>query len=89
MKHPGDWPYQWRTVPHSCCPAKGGSADRPEKILKDPIGDLEPLSSRCSVRSPVVDAYVHSSIDDLVLRLREANEGTGLLQRMRIGGPTR
>ena len=47
-------------------------ADWTEVVLKDPICDTDALSSGSVVRMAVVDTDVHTRVDDLALRLREA-----------------
>ena len=53
---------------------------------KDPIRDTAALRFGGSVRVAVVDTDVHTRVDDLLLRLREAGEGAGLLQGVRVSG---
>ena len=65
------------------CP-EAGVADWAEIVFKYPIRDTEALSSGGGVRVAVVDTNVHTSIDDLLLRLRKAGEGASLLQGVRV-----
>lgn len=54
-------------------------ADWAEIVLKHPVCNTEPLSSRDAVRAAVVDTDVDARVDDLVLSLREARERACLL----------
>ena len=61
-----------------------GLLDWTKRVLKDPIRDTAALRAGGGVRVAVVDTDVHTRVDDLLLGLRKAREGAGLLRSVRI-----